>query len=245
MGVTRVPGPDPGGGTGCPGDEERTERGDEERTEEKGGGGKEQEGDVGRDNFGELFWGQVCPLWVGKRNTQRAYLPQEKFTKIVLHPGGGFLRPDAEGVSNCIQPVSEGTRGKHHPRRAGRGKVTRHHTTPHPFQTTPDRTTTHQSPTRRHSTPHLTTPGTQQHHTWHHSKHNSNRSPPFLKTLVFHQKMHLFEIAPKPGPKRPPTQPPPPDAASFWNAGTPLFLNNDVALYVGVKKPTCKAQQPP
>ena len=49
VGVTRVPGPDPGGGTGCPGDEERTERGDEERTEEKGAGGKEQEGDVGRD----------------------------------------------------------------------------------------------------------------------------------------------------------------------------------------------------
>ena len=134
------------------------------------------------------------------------------------------------------EATSKGCRG---------GKPLRHHTTPQPIQTTPDRTTTHQSPTRRHSTPHLTTPGTQQHHTWHHSKHNSNRSPPFQKTLIFPQKMHLFEIAPKPGPKRPPTQPPPPDAASCWNAGTPLFQNDDVTVYTGTQEPQSKARQPP
>ena len=166
VGVTRVPGPDPGGGTGCPGDEERTERGDEERTEEKGAGGKEQEADVGRDKFGELFRGQVCPLCVGKGNTQRAYLTPEKFTKIVLHPGGGFLRPVAEGVGNCLQPVSEGSRGRHHPRGVmgeNPSDTTQHHNQSRPPQTAPQHTNRPHTDTPRrtsqHKEPNHTTPG--------------------------------------------------------------------------------------
>ena len=168
----------------------------------------------------------------------------EKFSKIVLHPGGGFLRPVAEGVGNCLQPVSEGSRGKHHARGVGgKSHTTPHNTTPIPDHPRPHHNTPITDTQTLHAAPHNTRNPTTPHQASLQAQHQ--HKPPFKKTPFSPQKMHLFEIAPKPGPNRHPTLPPPPDAASFWNAGTPLFQNDDVTVYIGAQNSQRKARQPP
>ena len=163
---------------------------------------KEQEGDVRRDNFGELFRGQVCPLCVGKGNTQRAHLTPEKFTKIVLHPGGGFLRPVAEGVGNCLQPVSEGSRGKHHPRGAGgKSHTTPHNTTPIPNRPRPHHNTPITDTETLHTAPHHTRSPRTPHQALPQEQHQ--QKPSYQKNTIFPEEMHLFRNAPKPGQSRP------------------------------------------
>ena len=184
------------------------ERGGQERREEQGGGGKEHEGDVARDKCAELFRGQLCPLCLGEGNTQRARLTPENFSKIVLFPGGVSFGPSQSGGGNCLQPVSEGSRGKHHPRGAGgKSHTTPHNTTripnrPRPHHTTliTETQTLHRPPlhTKSPRTPHEALP--QEQH---------QQKPSYQKHAIFRQ-----------------------DAASFWNAGTPLFQHDPQATTI-------------
>ena len=186
---------DKGDGTGARG---RGSEGGQKPGTRDGADPTEGARNVGRDNFGELFGDQVCPLCVGKGNTQRAYLIPEKLAKIVLHQGGGFPSARRTGGGQLPSTRLRGEQGEAPSKRSRGGKATRHHTTPHPFQTTPDRTTTHQSTTHRHSTPHLTTPGTPPHHTRHHSKDTTNRSSPSKKRYFSPENAPLSKTLPNP-----------------------------------------------
>ena len=138
----------------------------EERREEQGGGGKEHEGDVARDKCAELFRGQLCPLCLGEGNTQRAYLPPEKFSKIVLFPGGVSFGPSQSGGGELPSTRLRGEQGEA-PSKGCRGEkphdTTQHHTHSKPPQTAPQHTNHRHTDTPHGTSPHQepqnTTPG--------------------------------------------------------------------------------------
>ena len=192
VGVTRVPGPDPGGGTGCPGDEERTERGDEERTEERKTQEVRSRKETWRGTILLNFSGGKYALCVWEKGTHRGHTcPRKSSPKLCSTREGVSFGPSQRGWAIAFNPSQRGAGGSTIQGVQG-GKATRHHTTPHPFQTAPDRTTTHLSPTHRHSTRHLTTPGAPEHHTRHYPKTYTNRSPPTRKTPSFPRTLHPF-----------------------------------------------------
>ena len=171
----------------------------EERREVQGGGGKEHEGDVARNKCAELFRGQLCPLCLGEGNTQRARLTPENFSKIVLFPGGGFLRPVGERGGELPSTPLRGEPGKA-PSKGCRGEkphdTTQHHTHSKPPQTAPHHTYHRNTDTPQGTSPHQepknTTPGI---------------TPRTTPTEALLPKKRHFSPGNAPFPKRPKTRP--------------------------------------
>ena len=162
------------------------------------------------------------PSVCGEREHSEGTVDPGKLQQNCALPGRGFLRPVAErGGGIAFNPSQRGAGGSTIQGVQG-GKATRHHTTPHPFQTAPDRTTTHQSPTHRHSTRHLTTPGAPEHHTRHYPKNNTNRSPPTKNTPFSARTLHPFGMRAPLYSSTTPRQPHPPTLHPFGTRA-PLY----------------------
>ena len=138
------------------------------------------------------------PSVCGKRGHTEGILDPGKVQQNCAPPGRGFPSARRRGGVQLPPTRLRGEQGEAPSKGCNGGKPLRHHTTPQPIQTTPERTTTQRSPTHRHSTPHLTTQGTQPHHTRHHSKHNTNTSPPSKKRHFPPRKCTFLKSPPNP-----------------------------------------------
>ena len=150
------------------------------------------------------FSGVKCALCVWEEgDTQRAHLTPEKFTEIVLHPGGGFPSARRRGGGQLPSTCLRGEQGEA-PSKGSRGKkphdTTQHHTHSRPPQTAPQHTNHPHA-----DTPHGTSPGQEP------NKTTPGITPrtipteaPFQENAIFHPENAHFRIPAKPRAKHTP-----------------------------------------